>query len=316
MEQRVLLEVEAMTKTLQSEQGAEVNLQDVFDVAVGSVINQLLFGYRFDEEHVGEFRQLKVLISRQMRDFAHPAATILMVYPWVKYLPYFSAMHAKLLSYRDAFYSFFDKQIEAHGNHVNYDSDESNDYVEAYLKEKKRREADGDEAKMQEEFDREISSTRPITMTDKNRLPYTNAVINEIQRMANLLPMNLPHETMRDVRVGKWNLPAKTGVIPQISTVLYDNEIFPDPLNFNPSRFIDDAGKLKKVDELIPFSIGKRQCLGEGLAKMELFLFIANLFNRFEISCVDPNSPPTTKKTFGTTVQPLDYRCYVKCRAS
>ncbi|RCN40005.1 unspecific monooxygenase [Ancylostoma caninum] len=357
MEQRVLLEVEAMTKTLQSEQGTEVNLQDAFDVAVGSVINQLLFGYRFDEEHVEEFRQLKTLISRQMRDFAHPAASMLMVYPWLKYLPYFSSMYAKLLSYRDAFYSFFDKQIEAHGKHVNYDSDESNDYVEAYLKEKKRREADGDEVsfshiqlqnvcldlwfagmettsntlswgavfllnhldvqtKMQEEFDREIGSTRLITMADKNRLPYTNAVINEIQRMANLLPMNLPHETMRDVRVGEWNLPGKTGVIPQISTVLYDKEIFPDPLNFNPSRFIDDAGKLKKVDELIPFSIGKRQCLGEGLAKMELFLFIANLFNRFEISCVDPSSPPTMKKTFGTTVQPLDYRCYVKCRAS
>lgn len=43
--------------------------------------------------------------------------------------------------------------------------------------------------------------------------------------MANLLPMNLPHETMRDVQVGKWNLPAKTGVIAQISTVLYDEEV-------------------------------------------------------------------------------------------
>ncbi|CAJ0592036.1 unnamed protein product [Cylicocyclus nassatus] len=137
----------------------------------------------------------------------------------------------------------------------------------------------------------------------------------EIQRMANLLPMNLPHELVRDVRIGGWNIPAKTGVIAQISNVLYDEELFPSPLTFNPSRFIDTNGKLKKVDELIPFSIGKRQCLGEGLAKMELFLFIANLLNRSKLSCVDRTAPPITDRTFGMTVQPKEYRCLVKSRA-
>ncbi|KAK6752969.1 hypothetical protein RB195_012525 [Necator americanus] len=82
MEQRILLEMEAMTETLNDHHGVELNLQDVFDVAVGSVINQLLFGYRFDEEHIDEFRQMKTLISRQMRIFAGPGATMLFVNPW------------------------------------------------------------------------------------------------------------------------------------------------------------------------------------------------------------------------------------------
>ncbi|VDM76821.1 unnamed protein product, partial [Strongylus vulgaris] len=118
------------------------------DLGLGSdgMEQRLLFGYRFDEEHVGEFRELKNMISRQMRDFAHPAAGLVFMYPWLGYLPYFNNMLKTLISYRDAFYSFFDKQIEEHKKNINFDSDESNDYVEAYLKEQKKREAVGDDS--------------------------------------------------------------------------------------------------------------------------------------------------------------------------
>ncbi|KAK6010740.1 hypothetical protein OSTOST_24206, partial [Ostertagia ostertagi] len=84
--------------------------------------------------------------------------------------------------------------------------------------------------RLHEELDREIGSSRAITMADKNRLPYTNAVVNETQRLANLLPMNLPHVTVRAVRIGNYDLPTGTGVVPQISNVLYDDEVsFPTP---------------------------------------------------------------------------------------
>ncbi|VDP41632.1 unnamed protein product [Heligmosomoides polygyrus] len=246
---------------------------------------------------------------------------------------------SRLFSYRDAFHAFFNRQIDAHEKAIDYESDQSSDYVEAYLKEKQRREDGGDfesfcriqllnmcfdlwlagmettsntlswgvvyllnhhdvQVKVHEELDREIGSGRQIRMADKNNLPYTCAAINEIQRTTNLLPLNLLHETTRDVQIGEFHLPEKTTVVAQISTVLYDEEIFPDPYAFKPSRFIDENGKLKKVDELIPFSIGKRQCLGEGLAKMELFLFIANLLNRFEVTtyCISTE----VKEIYGT----------------
>lgn len=60
-------------------------------------------------------------------------------------------------------------------------------------------------------------------------------------------------------------------------------QIFPEPYNFKPERFVDSDGKLKRIEEHIPFSVGKRQCMGESLARMELFLLIANLFNQFEV---------------------------------
>ncbi|KHJ89648.1 unspecific monooxygenase [Oesophagostomum dentatum] len=286
----VLIEMEAMTETLQMQQGTEVNLQDVFDVAVGSVVNQLLFGYRFDEEHVGEFRELKSLISSQMRDFAHPSATLVFIYPWMRHLPYFSRMYNVVISYRNAFYSFFDKQIEAHAKQANYKTDEYSDYVEAYLKEQRRREAEENEGYF-------------------SRLQLQNVCLD------------------------LWfaGMETTSNTLSWCAVYLLNNsdvQIFPDPLIFNPSRFLDDDGKLKvvdlymyvgefyvKVDELISFSIGKRQCLGEGLANVELFLFIGNLFNRFEISSVDSANPPDMKKTFGTTVQPNEHRCFVKARS-
>lgn len=101
-------------------------------------------------------------------------------------------------------------------------------------------------------------------------------------------------------------------MLPQISTVLYDKDVFPEPEKFKPERFLNSDGKLLKVDELIPFSIGKRMCLGESLARMELFLFTTNIFNRFKISCC--GGPPDLVKKFGVTMQPQPFNLYAKIR--
>ncbi|WKX99602.1 hypothetical protein Q1695_014463 [Nippostrongylus brasiliensis] len=355
MEERILLEVEDMTKQLSEAKGKEVDIAEVIDVNVGSVINQLLFGYRFGQEHLDEFHKLKVMIKRQFTEFCAPTAAPMFILPISRKFPYFKALWQKFLENRDAFYGFFDRQIDAHRKDLDFDSEEATDYVEAFLKEQKRREANGDhesfshkqlqnmcldlwiagmettsntlawsvvymlnfpdiQAKVQEELDREIGSSRQITTTDKNQLVYTNAVINEVQRLANLVPVNLFHQTTRDVQMGPYHLPAGTGVVAQISTVLYDKEVFPEPMTFNPSRFIDEDGTLKRIDELIPFSIGKRQCLGEGLARMELFLFFSNLLNRFEMCSVDSGKPPSMEKKFGMTMKPQPFHCVAKLR--
>ena len=50
---------------------------------------------------------------------------------------------------------------------------------------------------------------------------------------------------------------------------------------FRPQRFLDEAGDVKKDEHFIPFSVGKRQCLGETLAKTELFLFFTALVQQY-----------------------------------
>uniref|UniRef100_A0AC34FUX6 Cytochrome P450 n=1 Tax=Panagrolaimus sp. ES5 TaxID=591445 RepID=A0AC34FUX6_9BILA len=137
---------------------------------------------------------------------------------------------------------------------------------------------------LHQQLDKVIASDRIITLDDKTDLPYVNAAVAETQRLCNLLPNNIPHRLTEDIKdFHGYSLKADTIVVPQISSVLYDKTIFPEPLKFKPERFLDFNGKFQSKPELIPFSIGKRACLGEGLARHELYLFTANLFNQFEV---------------------------------
>jgi cytochrome P450 len=102
------------------------------------------------------------------------------------------------------------------------------------------------QAKLHEELDSVIGSDRLITMDDKPNLHYTSAVVNvrlvvkiittlklflrflklqEIQRIANLVPMNVRHATTRDVTINGYFIPKGTSIIPQLSVVLYDDKV-------------------------------------------------------------------------------------------
>ena len=78
--------------------------------------------------------------------------------------------------------------------------------------------------KMRQELDKHIGGDRIVTMDDKARLHYVNATINEIQRLANLLPNNLMHTTTKEVEIEGYKIPADTVIIAQISSVMYDEK--------------------------------------------------------------------------------------------
>ncbi|KAG8011479.1 Cytochrome P450 2K1 [Nibea albiflora] len=129
---------------------------------------------------------------------------------------------------------------------------------------------------VQEEVDRVIGG-RQVQVEDRKNLPFTNAVIHETQRLANIVPMALPHRTSQDVTFQGYFIKKGTTVYPLLTSVLYDETEWESPRSFNPAHFLEKDGKFVKRDAFMPFS-------AEGLAKMELFIFFTTLLQHFRFS--------------------------------
>uniref|UniRef100_A0A7E4VY01 SCP domain-containing protein n=1 Tax=Panagrellus redivivus TaxID=6233 RepID=A0A7E4VY01_PANRE len=157
------------------------------------------------------------------------------------------------------------------------------------------------------ELDEHINSDRVITIEDKKNLNYINAIIAETQRYCNLVPMNVPHRTTRDVEIMGYKLPKGTVIVDQISTVLHDERYFEDAKSFKPERFINENGVFFQSMEFMPFGVGKRSCMGKNLARLELFLFAANLLNQFRFSEVE-SQPITDGRVITITINPVPWK--------
>uniref|UniRef100_A0A1I8BBR5 Cytochrome P450 n=1 Tax=Meloidogyne hapla TaxID=6305 RepID=A0A1I8BBR5_MELHA len=155
-------------------------------------------------------------------------------------------------------------------------------------------------------------------LKDRSKLVYLSATISEIQRMANILPINLLRTCLENIQVDNFHFKAGTMVLPQISITMNDSTYFPEPEKFNPERFIEinKFGELmlKRVDAFLPFSIGKRQCLGESLARAELFFIFAYLIKHFKFLPESEEILPSTKRIYGLTCSPQPFKCRLIAR--
>eukprot|EP00073_Rattus_norvegicus_P033915 XP_008757836.2 PREDICTED: cytochrome P450 2C6 isoform X2 [Rattus norvegicus] len=168
-------------------------------------------------------------------------------------------------------------------------------------------------AKVQEEIDRVFGKHRSPCMQDRSRMPYTDAMIHEVQRFIDLIPTNLPHAVTCDIKFRNYLIPMGTTIITSLSSVLHDSKEFPDPEIFDPGHFLDGNGKFKKSDYFMPFSAGKRMCAGEGLARMELFLFLTTILQNFKLkSVLHPKDIDTTPVFNGFASLPPFYElCFI-----
>ncbi|KAK3784523.1 hypothetical protein RRG08_020628, partial [Elysia crispata] len=117
----------------------------------------------------------------------------------------------------------------------------------------------------------------------------------------------VPHYCCADTILEGYTIPAGTTVLPSLDSVLMDEDTWEEPLKFRPERFLNQ-GKIVKPDAFIPFSMGRRVCMGEALASMELFLYAASLIKRFELQPCTPGLPPARHFEEGIVCAPSPFK--------
>ncbi|XP_031824875.1 cytochrome P450 2J2 isoform X2 [Sarcophilus harrisii] len=162
------------------------------------------------------------------------------------------------------------------------------------------------QGKIQEEIDRVIGQSRQPTMADKENMPYTNAAVHEVQRMGDILPFNVPRMAAFDTTLAGYHVPKGTIVLINLTALHRDPKEWATPETFNPEHFLEN-GQFKKRESFLPFSMGKRVCLGEQLARAELFIFFTSLLQKFTVQ-PPPNTQLSLDFRFGLTISPVPYK--------
>ncbi|KFR06065.1 Cytochrome P450 2J6, partial [Opisthocomus hoazin] len=162
--------------------------------------------------------------------------------------------------------------------------------------------------KVQKELDAVLGRSHLICYEDRKKLPYTNAVIHEIQRYSNIVLIALPRQTVKDTELLGFPVPKDTIILSNIDSILSDPEKWETPDQFNPGHFLDEDGNFVNREAFLPFSIGHRVCMGELLARMELFLVFSTLLQAFRLTLPEGVKEVNTKLVFGTTMKPPPYQ--------
>ncbi|CAL8357354.1 unnamed protein product [Lota lota] len=168
----------------------------------------------------------------------------------------------------------------------------------------------------QREMDVVLEEKERVSFEDKDRMPFMQAVIQESQRFCSTLPLSVYHSTTRDTELLGYKIPKGTLVIQNLSSVLYEEGQWKFPHEFNPDNFLNDQGELQKLEAFMPFSVGPRMCLGEGLARMELFLVLVTLLRRFQFVWPEDAGLPDYSPVFGVTQAPKPFSMVFRPRES
>ncbi|KAJ7325151.1 hypothetical protein JRQ81_018171 [Phrynocephalus forsythii] len=159
--------------------------------------------------------------------------------------------------------------------------------------------------KIQEEIDQKIGFDRHPLLSDRQRLSYLEATISEVLRIQPVAPLLIPHEALEDTSIGEYDIPKGTHVVINLWSIHHDEKEWDKPTEFIPERFFDEDGNriYSPSVSYLPFGAGIRVCLGEALAKMELFLFLSWILQQFTLSVPEGHRLPEPEGKYGVVLQ-------------
>ncbi|GMS93067.1 hypothetical protein PENTCL1PPCAC_15242 [Pristionchus entomophagus] len=316
-------------------------------LCIGNVINETLFGYHFEYTDTERFEYFNSVVTKHLRNLKDNFfVLIVQAWPWAKNIPLIGDKGFKEPLENVAQYQkFIQEEVSKVAEDLHLDNEPTN-FVQAYLAEMEKNKGLNMEnlhavvvdfwmagmettstslkwallilmqnpekqERMRDELLSVVGRERRIEMADKPRLPLFVSAIAELQRVANMISFVFFHRCTEDTMIGDKFIPKDTLTFPQIFSVLKDDPIFENPEEFRPERFLEEDGKTvnkKATERMIAFGMGKRQCVGEGLARTEIFLVLGSLLLNYRFI---PIEEIDMIPIFGLVLNTRPYKCIV-----
>ncbi|XP_066232519.1 cytochrome P450 2J2-like [Saccopteryx leptura] len=348
LEERIQEEAYHLSLAIQEENGQPFDPHFKLNNAVSNIICSITFGERFEYED-DQFQEMLRTLDELICLEVSMCAQLYSIFPWImKFIP---GPHQALFIKWEKLKLFISHMIENHKR--NWNPAEPRDFIDAYLNEIQKDKSNATSSfheenlifcaldlflagtettsttlrwgllymalnpeiqeKVHAEIDRVIGHSQQPSIAVRELMPYTNAVVHEVQRMGNIIPLNAPREVTVDTTLAGYHLPKGTLVMTNLTALHRDPAEWATPDTFNPEHFLEN-GQFKKKKAFLPFSVGKRACLGEQLAKSELFIFFTSLLQKFTFQPPD-NEELSLEFRLGVTNAPVSYRLCAVPRA-
>ncbi|KAF7664815.1 hypothetical protein LDENG_00165450 [Lucifuga dentata] len=347
MEQRILGEIQYVVETLEKNVGKTLSPQVMFHNVASNIICQVLFGtrYHYDDKFINTVVQC---FKENSKIVNGPWA---MLYDSVKIIRYLPLPFKKVFKNAKTCENLILSLVMEHKK--TRVPGQPRDFVDCYLDELEKRGNDGSsfsedwliifavdlhfagtdttsntlltgflylttqphiQEHCQQEIDRVLDGKDQVCFDDRHKMPYMQAVIHEIQRVANTVPLSVFHCTTKDTELMGYSIPKGTLIIPNLTSVLFEEGQWKSPQEFNPENFLNDQGEFVKPEAFMPFSAGPRMCLGENLARMELFLIMVTLLRKFRFIWPEHAGQPDYTLVYGVTQTSKPYHMKIQLR--
>nr|CAB3235522.1 cytochrome P450 2C42-like [Phallusia mammillata] len=309
--------------------GVPIDLRPKFYNITANVISRITLGRRFDYDDP-TFKKIVKASTEALGDAKDMKLMfVCMVFGVLRYVPPFRYAYQRYLAMHQEILDFIEQKIDEHKE--NFDPNDVKDFIDAFLKQQKFgpikyqphfNNAElrgfvkdlffaGTETssntlswavaillhnpeymeKMQKEIDSVLGPDEPLTLSHRDSMPMSCAIIQEVMRYRTLVQLGVPHTTSKDVDFKQFCMPKNTIVNANLWAVHNNPELWDKPHEFNPHRHLDENGHFVASPYVIPFGIGLRRCLGERIAKTGIFLFLTSLLRYFTLL-----PDPTAKK--------------------
>ncbi|TRY67985.1 hypothetical protein DNTS_035548 [Danionella cerebrum] len=342
VEERVTEESTYLVQEMLKAEGKPFDPQHAIQNTVSNIICSIVFGDRFEYENK-RFEHLLEILKENITQSSSLVGKIFNLIPIIKHFP---GPHQKIYENAEELKSFIRESIAEHRQTL--DPESPRDFIDSYLLEIEKQKFNKDstfheknmvmtvadlflagtdttsttirwglifltqnpdvQERCHEEIVQVLGYDRLPSVEDRERLPFTYAMVHEVQRCGNIGPTGLMHETTQNTQLHGYNIPKGTEIMINMTNILTSKEHWKYPNSFNPENFLDEKGHFFKSEAFLPFSIGPRVCLGETLAKTELFLFLTSLLQRVHFSWPPGESSPNMDGIVGLVRSPHPHK--------